>query len=93
MRARATLPGSRPDSSAAGRIADVAEGRPLAWQPEEASGAGHDGLSVFRAEGLMAPVSQVVVKRPPRALPPEVPTEEVRLEAPPELPAGSRRAC
>jgi S-DNA-T family DNA segregation ATPase FtsK/SpoIIIE len=31
-------------------------------------------------------VSVVIVKRPPRALPPEVPSEEVTLEAPPELP-------
>ncbi|MGW7007254.1 type VII secretion protein EccCa [Streptomyces sp. NPDC054933] len=33
-------------------------------------------------------MSVVVVKRPPRAVPPEVPTEEVRLETPPELPRG-----
>ncbi|WP_269859463.1 type VII secretion protein EccCa [Streptomyces sp. RPT161] len=31
-------------------------------------------------------MSVVVVKRPPRAVPPEVPTDEVRLETPPELP-------
>ncbi|MGW3012560.1 type VII secretion protein EccCa [Streptomyces sp. NPDC001219] len=31
-------------------------------------------------------MSVVIVKRPPRALPPEVPSEEVTLEAPPELP-------
>ncbi|MEV4500839.1 type VII secretion protein EccCa [Streptomyces klenkii] len=31
-------------------------------------------------------MSQIVVSRPPRALPPEVPGEEVLLEAPPELP-------
>ncbi|KUL37394.1 secretion protein EccC [Streptomyces sp. NRRL F-4489] len=31
-------------------------------------------------------MSVVIVKRPPRALPPEVPSEEVVLEAPPELP-------
>lgn len=31
-------------------------------------------------------MSQIVVSRPPRALPPEVPGEAVRLEAPPELP-------
>ncbi|MFJ9418218.1 type VII secretion protein EccCa [Streptomyces sp. NPDC101227] len=31
-------------------------------------------------------MSVVIVKRPPRALPPEVPAEEVTLEAPPELP-------
>ncbi|MEU1372691.1 type VII secretion protein EccCa [Streptomyces triculaminicus] len=33
-------------------------------------------------------MSQVVVKRQPRVLPPEVPGEELRLEAPPELPRG-----
>ncbi|MCZ2528146.1 type VII secretion protein EccCa [Streptomyces sp. HB2AG] len=33
-------------------------------------------------------MSVVVVKRPPRVLPPDVPSEEVRLEAPPELPRG-----
>ncbi|WP_424893482.1 type VII secretion protein EccCa [Streptomyces sp. XH2] len=33
-------------------------------------------------------MSQIVVSRPPRALPPEVPGEEVVLEAPPELPRG-----
>ncbi|MGP4004124.1 type VII secretion protein EccCa [Streptomyces sp. 8N706] len=31
-------------------------------------------------------MSVVIVKRPPRALPPEVPSEEVMLESPPELP-------
>ncbi|MET8679848.1 type VII secretion protein EccCa [Streptomyces sp. NPDC004647] len=31
-------------------------------------------------------MSVVIVKRPPRALPPEVPSEEVTLEPPPELP-------
>ncbi|MFD7918523.1 type VII secretion protein EccCa [Streptomyces sp. NPDC059740] len=31
-------------------------------------------------------MSVVIVKRPPRALPPDVPGEEVMLEAPPELP-------
>ncbi|WP_432015368.1 type VII secretion protein EccCa [Streptomyces cucumeris] len=35
-------------------------------------------------------MSQVVVKRQPRALPPEVPTEELRLEPPPELPRGQQ---
>ncbi|MFC7843044.1 type VII secretion protein EccCa [Streptomyces sp. NPDC057382] len=35
-------------------------------------------------------MSQIVVKRPPRALPPEVPPEELRLEAPPELPRGQQ---
>ncbi|MEU3351349.1 type VII secretion protein EccCa [Streptomyces sp. NPDC037389] len=33
-------------------------------------------------------MTQVVVKRQPRALPPELPSEELRLEAPPELPRG-----
>lgn len=33
-------------------------------------------------------MSQVVVKRQPRAYPPEVPSEELRLEPPPELPRG-----
>ncbi|MDK1476955.1 type VII secretion protein EccCa [Streptomyces sp. 549] len=35
-------------------------------------------------------MSQIVVKRPPRALPPEVPDEELRLESPPELPRGQQ---
>ncbi|MEU3912314.1 type VII secretion protein EccCa [Streptomyces sp. NPDC029721] len=35
-------------------------------------------------------MSQIVVKRPPRSLPPEVPSEELRLEAPPELPRGQQ---
>ncbi|MGO4758560.1 type VII secretion protein EccC, partial [Streptomyces sp. 2MCAF27] len=35
-------------------------------------------------------MSQVVVKRQPRALPPEVPSEELRLESPPELPRGQQ---
>ncbi|MCF3961374.1 type VII secretion protein EccCa [Streptomyces fuscigenes] len=35
-------------------------------------------------------MSQIVVKRPPRSLPPEVPTEPVTLEAPPELPRGQQ---
>jgi S-DNA-T family DNA segregation ATPase FtsK/SpoIIIE len=35
-------------------------------------------------------VSQIVVKRPPRALPPGVPSAELRLEAPPELPRGQQ---
>ncbi|MET9608627.1 type VII secretion protein EccCa [Streptomyces sp. NPDC006512] len=35
-------------------------------------------------------MSQIVVKRPPRALPPQVPSDELRLEAPPELPRGQR---
>ncbi len=33
-------------------------------------------------------MSVVVVKRPPRSVPPEVPSGEVRLETPPELPRG-----
>jgi S-DNA-T family DNA segregation ATPase FtsK/SpoIIIE len=33
-------------------------------------------------------VSQIVVKRPPRTLPPEVPADDLQLEAPPELPRG-----
>lgn len=43
-----------------------------------------------RFRGIDAPVSQIVVKRPPRSLPPEVPSEELRLEAPPELPRGQQ---
>ncbi|OEU92323.1 type VII secretion protein EccCa [Streptomyces oceani] len=35
-------------------------------------------------------MSQIVVKRPPRALPPSVPGENVTLEAPPELPRGQQ---
>ncbi|WP_240139426.1 type VII secretion protein EccCa [Streptomyces sp. MUM 178J] len=35
-------------------------------------------------------MSQIVVKRPPRALPPEVPADELTLEAPPELPRGQQ---
>ncbi|MFE1172127.1 type VII secretion protein EccCa [Streptomyces sp. NPDC058773] len=35
-------------------------------------------------------MSQIVVKRPPRALPPVVPTDELRLEPPPELPRGQQ---
>ncbi|MEV7172896.1 type VII secretion protein EccCa [Streptomyces sp. NPDC093224] len=35
-------------------------------------------------------MSQIVVKRPPRSLPPEVPAEELRLESPPELPRGQQ---
>lgn len=33
-------------------------------------------------------MSQIIVKRPPRVLPAEVPTEEIVLQAPPELPRG-----
>ncbi|WP_405699419.1 type VII secretion protein EccCa [Streptomyces sp. NBC_01383] len=35
-------------------------------------------------------MSQIVVKRPPRSLPPEVPADELTLTAPPELPRGQR---
>ncbi|WP_326687626.1 type VII secretion protein EccCa [Streptomyces sp. NBC_01795] len=35
-------------------------------------------------------MTQIVVKRPPRALPPEVPDEELRVEPPPELPRGQQ---
>ncbi|MFE3907830.1 type VII secretion protein EccC, partial [Streptomyces sp. NPDC059153] len=35
-------------------------------------------------------MSQIVVKRPPRALPPEVPMDELTLESPPELPRGQQ---
>ncbi|MEU3964512.1 type VII secretion protein EccCa [Streptomyces buecherae] len=35
-------------------------------------------------------MSQIVVKRPPRALPSEVPSDELRLEPPPELPRGQQ---
>ncbi|MBD0840181.1 type VII secretion protein EccCa [Streptomyces sp. TRM68416] len=35
-------------------------------------------------------MSQIVMKRPPRTLPPEVPSEELQLEAPPELPRGQQ---
>ncbi|MET8297292.1 type VII secretion protein EccCa [Streptomyces sp. NPDC005180] len=35
-------------------------------------------------------MSQIVVKRPPRSLPSEVPVEEMRLQAPPELPRGQQ---
>ncbi|MFF7341552.1 type VII secretion protein EccCa [Streptomyces sp. NPDC008163] len=35
-------------------------------------------------------MSQIVVKRPPRLLPPEVPTKEVLLDPPPVLPRGQR---
>ncbi|MGW5769540.1 type VII secretion protein EccCa [Streptomyces longwoodensis] len=38
-------------------------------------------------------MSHVVVKRPPRALPKEVPTEEVVLQPPPELPQGQREGA
>lgn len=35
-------------------------------------------------------MSQIVIKRPPRALPPEVPTDELQLAPPPELPRGQQ---
>ncbi|MFD5782718.1 type VII secretion protein EccCa [Streptomyces sp. NPDC126933] len=35
-------------------------------------------------------MSQIVVKRPPRSLPPEVPADAMTLEAPPELPRGQQ---
>ncbi|MFD7136023.1 type VII secretion protein EccCa [Streptomyces sp. NPDC059894] len=35
-------------------------------------------------------MSQVVIKRPPRTLPPEVPADELQLETPPELPRGQQ---
>ncbi|MBM7056107.1 MULTISPECIES: type VII secretion protein EccCa [Streptomyces] len=35
-------------------------------------------------------MSQIVVKRPPRSLPPEVPADELTLEPPPELPRGQQ---
>ncbi|WKX72917.1 type VII secretion protein EccCa [Streptomyces sp. XD-27] len=35
-------------------------------------------------------MSQIIVKRPPRVTPPEMPGEELRLEAPPELPRGQQ---
>ncbi|WP_432253335.1 type VII secretion protein EccCa [Streptomyces sp. HNM1019] len=36
-------------------------------------------------------MSQILVKRPPRALPPTVPTDEVELSSPPELPRGEQQ--
>jgi S-DNA-T family DNA segregation ATPase FtsK/SpoIIIE len=39
----------------------------------------------LKKRGTDRPVSQIVVKRPPRALPPDVPTDELQLTAPPEL--------
>ncbi|UUU30507.1 type VII secretion protein EccCa [Streptomyces sp. CA-210063] len=35
-------------------------------------------------------MSQIVIKRPPRSLPSEVPSDELHLEAPPELPRGQQ---
>lgn len=37
-------------------------------------------------------MSQIVVKRPPRVLPPSVPSEDLRLEPPPELPRGQQES-
>ncbi len=38
-------------------------------------------------------MSHIIVKRPPRALPSEVPTEEVVLQPPPELPRGQQEGA
>ena len=38
-------------------------------------------------------MSQIVVKRPPRALPSEVPDEQVQLQPPPELPRGQQEGA
>ncbi|MFC8794695.1 type VII secretion protein EccCa [Streptomyces cinereoruber] len=38
-------------------------------------------------------MSQIVVKRPPRALPSEVPSEQVQLQSPPELPRGQQEGA
>ncbi|GAA3998212.1 type VII secretion protein EccC [Streptomyces marokkonensis] len=38
-------------------------------------------------------MSHIVVKRPPRALPENVPTEEVHLQPPPELPRGQQEGA
>ncbi|MFJ4003298.1 type VII secretion protein EccCa [Streptomyces sp. NPDC090023] len=38
-------------------------------------------------------MSHIVVKRPPRALPKEVPTDEVLLQTPPELPRGQQEGA
>ncbi|MEU6736893.1 type VII secretion protein EccCa [Streptomyces physcomitrii] len=38
-------------------------------------------------------MSHIVVKRPPRALPSEVPTDEVVLQPPPELPRGQQESA
>ncbi|MER6915458.1 type VII secretion protein EccCa [Streptomyces sp. NPDC000594] len=38
-------------------------------------------------------MSQIVVKRPPRALPAEVPSEQMRLQPPPELPRGQQEGA
>ncbi len=44
-------------------------------------------------QGNWCLVSQIVVKRPPRSLPKEVPTDEVVLQAPPELPRGQQEGA
>lgn len=38
-------------------------------------------------------MSHIVVKRPPRALPKDVPTQEVHLQSPPELPRGQQEGA
>ncbi|WP_329062773.1 type VII secretion protein EccCa [Streptomyces sp. NBC_01429] len=38
-------------------------------------------------------MSQIVVKRPPRALPAEVPADHVQLQSPPELPRGQQEGA
>ncbi|MEU2183286.1 type VII secretion protein EccCa [Streptomyces thermolilacinus] len=38
-------------------------------------------------------MSQIVVKRPPRVLPTEVPSEQVQLQPPPELPRGQQEGA
>jgi S-DNA-T family DNA segregation ATPase FtsK/SpoIIIE len=38
-------------------------------------------------------VSQIIVKRPPRVLPSEVPTEEIQLQPPPALPKGQQEGA
>ncbi|MFC8711790.1 type VII secretion protein EccCa [Streptomyces sp. NPDC057197] len=35
-------------------------------------------------------MSQIAIKRPPRTLPPEVPSDDLQLETPPELPRGQQ---
>lgn len=56
-------------------------------------GAGPSGPRPVRTEGFDAPVSQIVVKRPPRALPPELLAEGLALKAPPRFRAGSGKVC
>ncbi|GHJ36395.1 type VII secretion protein EccCa [Streptomyces sp. TS71-3] len=38
-------------------------------------------------------MSQIIVKRPPRILPSEVPTEDIELQSPPELPRGQQEGA